>query len=61
MTSRRAAAGHLVQPFDIALPNDYSYWLAYPRAAAEKPDVAAFRAWLLAEAGDGKKPVTSAR
>ena len=44
------AAGRLVQPFDITLPNDYSYWLVYPRAAAERPDVAAFRGWLLSEA-----------
>ncbi|MEW6342522.1 MAG: transcriptional regulator GcvA [Paraburkholderia sp.] len=44
------ASGRLVQPFEIVLPNDYSYWLAFPRAAAERPDVAAFRAWLLSEA-----------
>jgi LysR family glycine cleavage system transcriptional activator len=44
------AAGRLVQPFDVVLPNDYSYWLVYARAAAERPEVAAFRAWLLAEA-----------
>ena len=44
------AVGRLVKPFDIVLPNDYSYWLVYPRAAAERPDVAAFRAWLLSEA-----------
>jgi LysR family glycine cleavage system transcriptional activator len=44
------AAGRLGQLFDIVLPNDYSYWLVYPRAAAERPDVAAFRAWLLSEA-----------
>ena len=42
--------GRLVQPFEIVLPNDYSYWLVYPRASAERPDVAAFRAWLLSEA-----------
>jgi LysR family glycine cleavage system transcriptional activator len=42
--------GRLVQPFDIVLPNDYSYWLVYPPAALHRPDVAAFRTWLLAEA-----------
>lgn len=43
-------AGRLVQPFAIALPNDYSYWLAYPRLALERPEAVAFRNWLLAEA-----------
>jgi LysR family glycine cleavage system transcriptional activator len=42
--------GRLIQPFDIVLPNDYSYWLVYPPAALARPDVAAFRAWLLSEA-----------
>jgi LysR family glycine cleavage system transcriptional activator len=50
LASDHIHAGRLVQLFDLALPNDYSYWLVYPRAAAEKPDVAAFRAWLLSEA-----------
>ncbi|WP_245220832.1 transcriptional regulator GcvA [Pseudomonas batumici] len=43
-------AGRLVQPFDVVLPNDYSYWLVYPPAALDKPQVAAFRTWLLSEA-----------
>lgn len=44
------AAQRLVQPFAKTLPNDYSYWLVYPKAAAEKPRVAAFREWLMGEA-----------
>jgi LysR family transcriptional regulator, glycine cleavage system transcriptional activator len=43
-------SGRLIQPFDIVLPNDYSYWLAYPAAALSRPEVAAFRTWLLSEA-----------
>lgn len=43
-------AGRLVQPFDVVLPNDYSYWLVYPRAVADRPELAVFRAWLLSEA-----------
>jgi len=50
LASDHIHAGRLVQLFDVALPNDYSYWIVYLRAAAEKPDVAAFRAWLLSEA-----------
>ena len=47
------AAGRLVQPFDVSMPNDFSYWLVYSRASAGRPEVAAFRAWLLAEARSG--------
>lgn len=43
------AKGRLIQPFEITIPNDYSYWLVYPRTSSERPDVAAFRAWLLSE------------
>jgi LysR family glycine cleavage system transcriptional activator len=42
--------GRLVRLFDLALPNDYSYWIVYTRAAAQRPDLAAFRGWLLEEA-----------
>ncbi|MBN8944271.1 MAG: transcriptional regulator GcvA [Rhizobiales bacterium] len=49
------AAGRLVRPFDIALANDYSYWLVYP-AARLRPDMAVFRSWLLAEAGTSASP-----
>ncbi len=40
-------AGRLVQLFDLALPNDFSYWLVYAHATAQRPEAAAFRAWLL--------------
>jgi LysR family glycine cleavage system transcriptional activator len=44
-------AGRLVQPFAKAMPNDFSYWLVHPRPLAGRRDVAAFRTWLLSEAG----------
>lgn len=44
------AAQRLVRPFAKVLQNDYSYWMVYPKAAAEKPRIAAFRDWLLGEA-----------
>lgn len=43
-------AGRLVRPFEAELPNDYSYWLVYPRLTLERPEAVAFRNWLLAEA-----------
>lgn len=49
LASEDITAGCLIKPFALDLPNDYSYWLAYPKAAAGQPRLAAFRDWLLAE------------
>lgn len=46
-------AGRLVRPFAETLPTDYSYYLVYLEAAAERPKIAAFREWILAEAAAG--------
>ena len=48
------AAGRLVRPFDVVLPVDRAYYLVCPEAAAERPKIAAFRAWLLEEAAQGE-------
>ncbi|WP_255469152.1 LysR substrate-binding domain-containing protein [Achromobacter sp. UMC46] len=45
--------GRLVRLFDHTLPNDYSYWIVYARSSAQRPEVAAFRSWLLEEARQG--------
>jgi LysR family glycine cleavage system transcriptional activator len=47
------AAGRLVRPFPRVLPrwpSPRAYWVASPPARARRPEVAAFRAWLQAEA-----------
>ena len=44
------AAGRLVKPFDVTMPHDLAYYLVCPEANAERPRIAAVRAWLLAEA-----------
>jgi LysR family transcriptional regulator, glycine cleavage system transcriptional activator len=44
------AAGRLVRPFAIGMPHDLAYYLVCPEASAERPRIAAVRAWLLAEA-----------
>jgi LysR family transcriptional regulator, glycine cleavage system transcriptional activator len=46
------AAGRLIRPFDLALAGPYAYWLVRPGVGADRPAVAAFRDWLLAEARD---------
>jgi DNA-binding transcriptional LysR family regulator len=41
----------LVRPFELSLPAGFAYYLVYPpRAALNRPNVKAFRDWLMAEA-----------
>jgi LysR family transcriptional regulator, glycine cleavage system transcriptional activator len=42
--------GRLVRPFAHELKGNYQYYLVCPEAAAARPAIAAFRAWLLDEA-----------
>lgn len=50
------AAGRLVQPFDLVVTADRSYWLAYPKARRRSAKIQAFRDWALSEvAGDLEK------
>jgi LysR family glycine cleavage system transcriptional activator len=43
------ASGQLLRLFDIALPSPSSYYLVYPERSLDKPQVRAFREWLLQE------------
>ena len=43
------AAGRLVAPFDLELPDECAYYFVAPAATADQPKVAAFRSWLVAE------------
>ena len=44
------AAGRLVRPFAVSLSRPFAYYAVAPEATADRPKVAAFREWLLAEA-----------
>jgi LysR family glycine cleavage system transcriptional activator len=44
------AQGRLVAPFDIAVGQNYAYYLVTPEAISTRPAVQAFRNWLLEEA-----------
>ena len=48
------AAGRLIKPFDLSMPAEYAYYVVCPEATAERPKVAAFREWVLAEAARGE-------
>lgn len=43
-------AGRLVTPFDIAVRDDFAYWLVWPTGKTLKPDAARFRDWIDAKA-----------
>ena len=45
------AAGRLVLPFKLQVPLQSAYYLVFPQASLQRPTVAAFRDWLLAESG----------
>ena len=47
------AAGRLVRPFDVTLPMNFAYYLVYPEDTAERPKIANFRNWILAEIAAG--------
>lgn len=44
------AQGRLVAPFELAVAQNYAYYLVVPEAISQRPAVQAFRAWLLKEA-----------
>jgi LysR family glycine cleavage system transcriptional activator len=43
-------AGRLVRPFRLNLPTEYAYYVVCPEETADRPRIAAFRAWLLEQA-----------
>ena len=45
------ADGRLLKPFGPTIPVDFAYYLVSPDAAADRPKVAAFRSWIMEEAG----------
>lgn len=49
------ASGELVRLFDIAIPCPESYYLVYPPESRNKPQVQAFRKWLLEEVAKVEK------
>jgi LysR family glycine cleavage system transcriptional activator len=44
------AQGRLVAPFDIAVGQNYAYYLVIPEVILTRPAVKAFRQWLMEEA-----------
>ena len=49
-------AGRLVAPFQMAVRDDFSYWLVWPTGRAVTPEAARFRDWLQAQAAAEEPP-----
>ena len=50
LVANAIAQGRLVAPFDLAISQQYAYYVVTPQAMAQRPTVLAFRQWLLREA-----------
>lgn len=50
MVVRELSEGRLVKLADIALLEEFAYYLVYPEVSLERPKVAAFRNWILSVA-----------
>jgi LysR family glycine cleavage system transcriptional activator len=53
LSANNLAAGRVVEPFDLTLPLGSSFFLVYPEAHSLRPDIVAFRDWLIQEVRDG--------
>jgi len=53
------AAGRLVRPFALAVPNGRGWWFLHRQGAEPNPGLAAFRAWVRAAAAAGTAQVSA--
>lgn len=49
-------AGRLVTPFDLAVRDDFSYWLVWPTGRVANPEATRFREWLAQKAAAEDEP-----
>ena len=49
-------AGRLVAPFDLAVRDDFAYWLVWPTGGKQSPETEHFSAWLQARAAAEDPP-----
>jgi LysR family glycine cleavage system transcriptional activator len=50
------AAGHLVKPFAVELSSPFAFWFVCRPDRLAEPKIAAFRDWILQQAGEQKYP-----
>jgi LysR family transcriptional regulator, glycine cleavage system transcriptional activator len=58
LATEDVAAGRVVEPFDLVLPLGSSFYLVHPEAYALRPNIVAFRDWLLDEVKEARSAVS---
>lgn len=53
LSERDLEAGRVVAPFDLSLSLGNNFYLAYPESYSRRPNIGAFRDWLMGELKDG--------
>ena len=51
LAAEELSVGTLVIPFETKLPTDLAWYVVMPKQNLNRPEVAAFRDWLIGEAG----------
>ena len=51
--------GRLVKPFDVSFPAKFAYYLVYPLGHDNRPRVAAFTDWILAEVANAAQEAST--
>lgn len=51
LIDRELSTGRLVAPFDLSVPINEAFYLVWSNSPGEHPDAAAFREWMVGEAG----------
>lgn len=52
LSTKDLAAGRVVEPFDLVLPLGSAFYMVYPEANSLRPNIAAFRDWLMREVSE---------
>ena len=60
LVASEITAGRLVKPFELSLPATFSYFIVTPEGEQDRPKIAAFRQWLLAEVAHDEGSIESA-
>ena len=60
LVASEIAGGRLVKPFELSLPATFSYFIVSPEGEKDRPKIAAFRDWILAEVARDEGSIESA-
>jgi len=55
LSAKDVTAGRIVEPFDLALPLESTFYLVYPESHSNRRNIAALREWLMQEIHEHKE------